>query len=159
MPSHDYEEFIAALNAHGVRYLIIGAHAVAFHARPRATKDLDILLDPTPANARKALAASRDFFGGADLGFTVEDITDPKWIIQLGFAPIRIDLLSKLSGLAGFQAAWKNRVNARFGTASAHYIGLDDLIRSKEAAGRPQDRADVRVLYRAGARSPRKDRT
>lgn len=63
MASQDYEEFIAALNAHGVRHLIIGAHAVAFHARPRATKDLDILLDPTPDNAHKVLAALRDFFG------------------------------------------------------------------------------------------------
>ena len=64
MPSQDYEEFIAALNDHGVRYLVIGAHAVAFHARPRATKDLDILLDPTPGNAGRALAALRDFLGG-----------------------------------------------------------------------------------------------
>ena len=75
MASRDYEEFIAALNDHGVRYLIIGAHAVAFHARPRATKDLDILLDPTPANARRALAALRDFFGGADLGLRLSEST------------------------------------------------------------------------------------
>ena len=149
MASRDYEEFIAALNDHGVRYLIIGAHAVAFHARPRATKDLDILLDPTPANARRALAALRDFFGGADLGYTVPDLTDPKWIIQLGVAPVRIDLLSQLPGCPSFQAAWKNRVEARFGTVTAYYLGLDDLIRAKEAAGRAQDRADARVLQRA----------
>jgi hypothetical protein len=68
MAYRDYEEFIAALNAHGVRYLVVGAHAVAFHARPRATKDLDVLVDPTAANARKVLAALRDFFGGAELG-------------------------------------------------------------------------------------------
>ena len=148
MASHDYEEFIAALNAHGVRYLVIGAHAVAFHARPRATKDLDILLEPTPANARKALAALRDFFGGAALGYTVEDLVDPRWIVQLGIAPIRIDLLSGIPGFADFKAAWQKRVDARFGAVDAHYIGLDDLIRAKEAAGRPQDRADVHVLYR-----------
>ncbi len=98
MPSPDYEEFIAALNAHGVRYLVVGAHAVAFHARPRATKDLDILLEPSPENAWRALAALRDFFGGADLGYTVEDLTDPRWIIQLGVAPIRIDLLAEIPG-------------------------------------------------------------
>lgn len=91
MPSQDYEEFIAALNAHGVRYLLAGAHAVAFHARPRATKDLDILIEPTVANARHALAALRDFFGGADLGYMVEDLTAPEWIIQIGVAPVRID--------------------------------------------------------------------
>ena len=80
MPFRDYEEFIAALNDHEVRYLVIGAHAVAFHARPRATKDLDLFLEPTPANARRVLSALRDFFGGADLGYTVEDFTDPRWV-------------------------------------------------------------------------------
>lgn len=149
MPSQDYEEFIAALNAHGVRYLVIGAHAVAFHARPRATKDLDVLLEPTAANARRALAALREFFGGADLGYTVEDLIDPQWIVQLGVAPVRIDLLSEIPGFPSFEAAWQNRVDAQFGTVSVHYLGLDDLLRAKEAAGRPQDRADVRVLQRA----------
>jgi predicted nucleotidyltransferase len=148
MPSQDYEEFIAVLNAHGVRYLVIGAHAVAFHARPRATKDLDILLEPTVKNARRALAALREFFGGVDLGYTVEDVIDPQWIVQLGVAPVRIDLLSEIPGVADFEAAWKNRAEAQFGTVSSHYLGLDDLLRAKEAAGRPQDRADVRVLQR-----------
>ena len=105
MPSQDYEEFIAALNAHGVRYLIIGAHAVAFHARPRATKDFDLFLEATPANARRTLTALRDFFGGTDLGYTVADLTDPRWIIQLGIAPIRIDLLSEMPGCTSFAAA------------------------------------------------------
>jgi len=76
MPFRDYEEFIAALNAHGVRYLVVGAHAVALHARPRATKDLDVLIDPTPANARKALNALRAFFSGADLGYSIDDLMD-----------------------------------------------------------------------------------
>src|SRR3990172_11244958 len=100
MASPDYEEFIAALNENGVRYLVVGAHAVAFHARPRATKDLDILLDPTPTNARNVLAALREFFGGADLGYKVEDLTAPDWIIQLGVAPVRIDLLPEKIGRA-----------------------------------------------------------
>jgi len=148
----DYEEFIAALNAQGVRYLVIGAHAVAFHARPRATKDLDILLERTPANARKTLAALREFFGGADLGYTVEDLMAPDWIIQLGVAPVRIDLQTEISGCTNFTEAWKNRVDAHFGSIPTHYLGLDDLIRSKEATGRLQDRADVRILRRAKSR-------
>jgi len=151
MPSRDYEEFIAALNDHGVRYLLIGAHAVAFHARPRATKDLDILLDPATANAQKALAAMRAFFGGADLGYTIEDLTNPRWIIQLGVAPVRIDLHSQVTGIESFDVAWKNRVDAHFGSVPARYLGLEDLVRAKEAIGRPQDRADVRVLRRAKA--------
>jgi predicted nucleotidyltransferase len=148
MASHDYEEFIAALNAHGARYLIVGAHAVAFHARPRATKDLDILLESTADNARKVLAALREFFGGADLGYTVEDLTAPDWIIQLGVAPVRIDLLTDILGFSRFEDAWKNRVVGRFGSVATNYLGLEDLIRAKEAADRLQDRADVRVLRR-----------
>lgn len=115
MASRDYEEFIAAFNAHGVRYLVVGAHAVALHARPRATRDLDILIDPTPANARRVLAALRDFFAGAELGYSVEDILDPGWILQLGVAPVRIDLIAGIPGLKSFGAAWKNRVDRRFG--------------------------------------------
>ena len=87
MPSQDYEEFIAALNAHGMRCRVEGANVVAFHARPRATKDLDILIEPTAANARRTLTALRNFFGGADLGYTVEDLINPRWIVQLGIAP------------------------------------------------------------------------
>jgi hypothetical protein len=151
MASQDYEEFIAVFNAHGVRYLVIGAHAVAFHARPRATKDLDILVDPTPENARKVLAALREFFGGADLNFTVEDVMDPDCIIQLGIAPVRIDLLSAIPGCPDFSAAWGRRAEARFGDVPTGYLGLTDLIRNKESADRPQDRADTVVLRRAVA--------
>jgi len=155
MPSNDYEEFIAALNARGVRYLVIGAHAVAFHARPRATKDLDILIDPTPANAIKVLAALRDFFGGADLGYSIGDITNPEFIVQLGVAPVRIDLLAGIPGFSTFEHAWKSREDARFGSVPTHYLGLDDLIQAKKAAGRLQDRADARVLQQAKDRSQR----
>jgi hypothetical protein len=149
MAYRDYEEFIAVLNAHGVRYLLVGAHAVAFHARPRATKDLDVLIDPTPANARRVLSALREFFGGVELGYSEEDVTDPRWIIQLGVAPVRIDLMSEIPGSRSFDAAWRNRVDASFGGVPAHYIGLDELIAVKGAVDRPQDRADLRILERA----------
>jgi len=152
MPFQDYEEFIAALNKHGVRYLIIGAHAVAFHARPRATKDLDILVDPTPANARRIQKALRDFFGGVDTGYTMEELIDPRCIIQLGVAPIRIDLMPDVLGCPDFSAAWKKRITSRFGNIKAHYPGLDDLITMKEASRRPQDLADIRPLKRARKR-------
>ncbi len=90
MTSRDYEEFIGALNARRVRYLVVGAHAGAFHARPRATKDLDLLQDPAPANARRALAALKDFFHGAELGYTPAYLADPDSVIQLGLASARI---------------------------------------------------------------------
>jgi len=149
MASRDYEEFIAVLNEHGVRYLIVGAHAVALHARPRATKDLDILIDPEQSNARKALVALRAFFDGQDLGYTAEDLSDPDWVLQLGIAPVRIDLLSAIEGIESFESAWSGREDARFGATPAHYLGLDDLIRAKEATDRDHDRADVRALRRA----------
>ncbi len=155
MASRDYEEFIAAFNAHGVRYLVVGAHAVALHARPRATRDLDILVDPTPPNARRVLVALRDFFAGADLGYTVEDIVDPGWILQLGVAPVRIDLIAAIPGLKSFGAAWKDRVEGRFGSEPTHYLGLEDLVNAKRATSRPQDRADLEILERARAAAGR----
>ena len=97
MPFPDYEEFIAALNEHHVKYLIVGAHAVAYHGRPRATKDFDVLIDPTPDNARRTLAAL-EMFLGAETGYTVEDLLDPEIVIQLGVGPVRIDLLSDAVG-------------------------------------------------------------
>ncbi|HSL82599.1 MAG TPA: nucleotidyltransferase [Thermoanaerobaculia bacterium] len=153
MRYRDFEEFLASCNALGVRYLVVGAHAVAFHARPRATKDLDVYVDPTPENAERLLAAMREFFGGADLGFTVEDVTELDTILQLGVAPVRIDLLSSLSGIESFERAWQQRADAPYGSVDTHYLSLDDLIDAKRSAGRDQDRADLKHLERAkGAR-------
>jgi predicted nucleotidyltransferase len=145
--SRDYEEFIESFNRRGVRYLIVGAHAVAFHARPRATKDLDLFLEPTRENAEQALAAIREFLG-TDLGIRIEDLTTPGRIIQLGVAPSRIDLLSRVSGI-DFESAWDHRLEADFGDVPAYYLSLDDLVRAKESAGRDQDKADLRALRRA----------
>jgi len=148
MRFRDYEEFIGALNEQGARYLIVGAHAVAFHARPRATKDFDILIDPTPANARKVLAALKTFLG-TDLGYTPDELCESDSFIQLGVAPVRIDLMSNIKGCPDFPTVWKRRVEAPYGSIATFYLGLDDLIDAKVAADRAQDRADVRVLNRA----------
>ncbi|MEW6356737.1 MAG: nucleotidyltransferase [Planctomycetota bacterium] len=152
MAPSDYEEFLESLNANGVRYLIVGAHAVAHHARPRATKDLDIFHDGSPDAARRILTAIKEFFGGADLGFSVDDLTDPNVIVQLGVAPVRIDLLSSLSGVPDFEEAWNRRADAKYAHVETQYLSLDDLIRSKEAAGRAQDKADLRSLKKAKLR-------
>ena len=158
MPFPDYVEFIACLNRHGAKYLIIGAQALAYHARPRATKDLDILVDPTATNARTVLAALHEFFN-ADTGYEIEDLTTRGNIIQLGVAPVRIDLMTAIAGIPLFDKAWNRRVKGVFGPERAHFISLEDLIRAKKAANRLQDRADVRVLQKAkakGTRSPSK---
>lgn len=150
MKSRDYEEFLEFLNHNGARYLIAGAHAVAFHARPRATKDLDLFIEPSRDNAERVLTAIRQFLG-TDLGIRVEDLSTPGQIVQLGVAPSRIDLLSRLAGIPGFNSAWERRVEAAFGDIPAHYLSLDDLIEAKESAGRDQDKADLKALRRAGA--------
>ena len=151
----DFEEFIASLNAHGVKYLIVGGHAFAFHARPRATKDLDVFLQRTPANAQRVLKALTAFFGGAKLGYKVKDLLNPRLILQLGVAPVRIDLLNSLPGCSRFEAAWANRVIAKFGNETAFYLCREDLIEAKQAAGRPQDLADLDVLERLSQKGRR----
>jgi len=153
MAHRDYEEFLERLDANRVNYLIVGAHAVAHHARPRATKDIDIFHDGSPDSARRILKAIREFFGGADLGFSVDDLVDPDIIVQLGVAPVRIDLLSSLSGITSFREAWLNRVDAKYGVVDSHYLSLDDLIRAKQASGRVQDSADLRSLRKAKGRN------
>jgi hypothetical protein len=148
MASRDYEEFIVALNAHGVRYLIVGAHALAHHGHVRATKDLDIYLLPSRENAERVLAALHDFFGASDLGYTVDDFASPDWIVQLGVAPVRIDLLLKLTDRDEPDKLWERRIHGVLGETPAFYLSREDLIRAKEAANRPQDRADLRRLKR-----------
>ena len=95
--SSDSRELIALLNSHGVEYLIVGAHSLAFHARPRFTGDLDILVRPTAENAAKILAVLNEF-GFADLGVKATDFTTPEQIVQLGRAPNRIGLLTSITG-------------------------------------------------------------
>ncbi len=148
----DYEEFLAELGSHGVRYLVGGAHAVALHARPRATKDLDVFVDRTPANARRTEAAIAAFFGGRVPAYAdAAALLEPDVIIQLGVAPVRIDILSGL-GAVRFRDAWKRRVDARYGRVPAHYLSLDDLIAEKEHWARPQDEVDLRALRAARRR-------
>jgi hypothetical protein len=158
MAHRDYEEFLASLNAHGVRYLVGGAHALAFHARPRATKDLDVFIALTPRNAARLVAAVREFFGGAEPSYvSVENILNSDVIIQLGVAPVRIDLLKRLEVPEGFRGAWRRRVDAKFGRVDAHYLSGEDLVADKRFWDRDQDRIDVQVLLRA-KRAARKRR-
>jgi len=152
MAQRDYEEFFELLNANGVRFLIVGPHAVAFYGRPRATKDIDILHDATEESAFRILKAIRAFFGSHDLGITIDDLCDPGLIVQLGVAPVRIDLMGSISGISSFEDAWLRRTAGRYGEIEVSYISLDDLIRNKEKASREQDKADLKYLRRAKAR-------
>lgn len=158
MAHPDYEELLAAFGARRVRYLIVGAHAVAFHARPRATKDLDLFIEATKANQARLRAALTDFFGGDPPAYAVGDLSNPDEMVQLGVAPVRVDLMFRIAGVARFSEAWRRRVDASFGGVRAHFIGFDDLVAAKKAAARHIDRADLEALDRAAHRTatPRK---
>jgi hypothetical protein len=140
----EWNEFLSVLKRHGVRFLRVGAHAVAAHGRPRFTQDLDVLVDPTPANARRVAAAIRDF------GFA-ETARDWRWfaksyrITMLGRLPHRIDVLTSISGVS-FREAWKHRVQVTSEIGSIAALGLDQLRANKSAAGRPKDLLDLALL-------------
>jgi hypothetical protein len=134
----------ACFAAHRVRYLVVGGHAVAFHGKPRFTKDIDVWLEPTPENARRALAALDDF-GFGSVGLSEQDFTTPGMIVQLGVAPNRIDLLTAIDGVE-FAEAWEGRIDGAFGDQRVSYLGRRELIRNKIASGRAQDLADLEAL-------------
>ena len=140
----DYEEFLKLLNRHRIQYCIVGAYAVAFHARPRYTKDIDILIEVSKDNARKMVQAL-DEFGFGDLELTEEDFLEEGLIIQLGYEPVRIDLLTAISGCT-FKEIWDNKEFGDYGAEKVIFIGKEELIKSKKAAGRTQDAADLELL-------------
>lgn len=141
----DFKELLKLFNKHKVKYCIIGAFALGFHARPRYTKDLDILIEPTVENGRKIVNALKEFgFGGLKLA--AEDFCQEGRFIQLGYEPVRIDLITSVQGL-DFQNIWKHRVKGNYGQQAVFFIGLDELIKSKEIAGRKQDIADLEKLF------------
>lgn len=142
--SSDSRELIALLNSHGVEYLIVGAHSLAFHPRPRFTGDLDILIRPTVENATKIVAVLNEF-GFADLAVSASDFTTPEQIIQLGRAPHRIDLLTSITGV-GIDEAFATKVVAELDRIPVSFLSKTLLIANKRAVGRPQDLADLSEL-------------
>jgi hypothetical protein len=158
--SQIFEEFVASLNEHNVRYLVIGGWAAGFHGYPRFTKDIDVLIDRTDRNAAATRDAIYDFFEGRppEAIDPRDDLMNPEKVLQLGVPPNRIDLLSQVPGIDSFDAAWRRRARGRIGRSEASFAGLDDLLASKRAVGRPQDLADVAMLERRGrhARPARK---
>lgn len=140
----DFIEFIECCDGRDVRFLIVGGYALAAHGHPRATKDLDIWLLIDARNADRVVEALEDF-GMGSLGLNASDFLEPDVVIQLGYAPIRIDLLTSISGV-DFEEAWPNRIVLDVGGIEAGFISVDDLIRNKRATGRPQDLVDVQIL-------------
>ena len=142
--SNDLREFLELLNSRGVEYVIVGAHSLAFHGRPRYTGDLDILIRATPKNAAKIVDLLNEL-GFAHSGFRESDFTEPNQVIQLGRAPNRIDLLSSISGVSTDEA-FGSKVSAELDGIPVFILGKDALIQNKRAVGRPQDLADLDIL-------------
>lgn len=142
--SKDFEEFFELLNGHKARYLIVGGYAFAIHARPRYTEDIDIWIDIESANARHVLEALNDF-GFGDVGISIDDLSSRDKVIQLGYPPLRIDMLTSVSGL-DFSDAWPRRVATNYGRQTVYFVGRDDLIVNKKASGRKKDRNDIDEL-------------
>jgi len=150
----DYSDLLSEFNSAGVRYLVIGAHALAFHAEPRFTKDLDVWVDPAADNAPRVWAALRKF--GAPLkGIAKTEFAVPDMVYQMGVPPNRVDVLTSIAGVR-FPNAWPRRVRVSFGGVPIFVLSRTDLIRNKRACARPQDLLDVKQLLRAAA--PRRRR-
>ena len=139
----DFKELLSILNACKAKFLVVGGYAVGFHAQPRATKDLDILIGPDPQNAKvvyDALAA----FGAPLQGVTPRDLLEPDGFFRMGHAPVMIEILPRIEGVE-FEAAWGRRVEIvidKHTGLTAFLLSREDLITAKLAAGRPQDLAD-----------------
>jgi hypothetical protein len=140
----DYEELLKFFNKHKVKYCIVGAFALAFHAKPRYTKDMDILVEASLENGKKIIAALTDF-GFESLKLSPEDFTEEKQVIQLGYEPVRVDLLTSIDGV-GFASVWKHKVASKYGHQKAYFIGLNELMKNKQSSDRLQDKADLKVL-------------
>lgn len=137
----DLREFIELLNSHGVEYLVVGAHCLAFYGLPRLTGDLDLFVRVSGENARR-LEQVITAFGFASTGLKAKDFLEAGQVIQLGIVPNRVDLLTGIESVA-FDEAWSSRIAGSLEGLPVHFLSKDLFIRNKLAVGRSQDIADA----------------
>jgi hypothetical protein len=148
LTSPDFRELLSILAKHKVRYLVVGGYAVMKYTEPRFTKDLDLWIATDPENAGAVFAALQEF--GAPLkDLTPADFTHPGYFYQMGSPPFRLDIMMSIPGVS-FEPAWANREEAQVEGLIIPFISKADLIETKKASGRDQDRLDVKKLRRAG---------
>ena len=144
MLNKDFREFIESLNSNGVKFIVLGGYALAFHGHPRYTKDLDVWLELSTENAEKTKAALTDFgFSGLDI--STDDLLTEGLVIQLGHPPNRIDLINSPDGI-GFAECWERRVVVELDGLQVPIIDLENFKKNKKASGRPQDLADLDAI-------------
>jgi hypothetical protein len=144
--NQDFIDLLRAFIAADVRFLIVGAYALALHGRPRATGDLDVWVEPTPDNAERVMRALVEF-GAPTAAIDRDDFTRPGVVYQIGVAPGRIDILTELTDLT-FAEAWAGRMRRLFGEVEVDFIGKEAFIRNKRAIGRPKDLGDIEGMER-----------
>lgn len=140
----DFRDLLLVLNESRVEYLIVGGHAVMEYSEPRYTKDLDIWIWAKPDNAVRVFDALGRF-GAPMSDVTPTDFEKEGYVFQIGIAPIRIDILMSIEGIA-FEEAWPNRRPIQLFGAPSWVISKGDLIKNKRASGRPQDLIDADLL-------------
>jgi predicted nucleotidyltransferase len=145
--NQDFKEFIRSLNDNGVKYLVVGGYAVAFHGHPRYTNDLDVWVEVSLKNAERLVKAIRDF-GFDSLGLAVDDFMVADQVIQLGYPPNRIDLIAEVDGIK-FEDCYPSRVKIDIDHVRVEFIDLENLKKNKKASGRHQDLADLENLQSA----------
>jgi predicted nucleotidyltransferase len=152
----DFEDFFAQLNKHVVKYMVVGGYALAFHGKPRHTGDLDIWIDRSENNATKMLKVVKEF-GLISLGLIKDDFLKDGFITQIGYPPLRIDILNTIDGVE-FKEAYTNRQTVEVDGLMISYIGLAEFIKNKQAVGRPRDLSDIKEIQRSdlGTKSRRK---
>jgi len=140
----DLREFIELLNSRRVDYIVVGAHAVAFHGHPRFTGDIDFFVRPSPENAVRLIESIKEF-GFSNLQLSPDDFRRPNTVVQLGSPPNRIDLLTSISGV-DYEEAWSTKATGELDGLRVFFLGLDALLKNKLASGRDQDLVDVNKL-------------
>lgn len=144
MLNRDFKEFVALLNQHEVKYLIVGGYALAVHGHPRYTKDLDVWISADTGNAGNMINALRDF-GFSTLDISEQDLLTPGVVVQLGYPPSRIDILTRAAGV-DFDTCYAAKTVLEINGVTVNFIDVANLIKNKKAVGRLQDLADVEFL-------------
>lgn len=143
----DFRDLLALFNKHGIDYLVVGGYALAVHGAPRYTGDLDVFVMPDPANAGRIMRALAEFgFGSA--GLTPADFEQEGKVVQLGFPPARVDIITSITGVTWEQAR-SGRMEGHFGDLMVYYIGRKEFIANKRALGRYKDLADLEAIGEA----------
>jgi len=146
----DFRDFVCLLNKHEVEYLIVGAYALGYHGVPRATLDFDVYVRPTPENAAKISRALEEF---GFVGLDRRDLAEPGKVVMMGRPPMRIDLLTRISGVS-WETAWANKLSGTYGEEPIFIIGKNELLANKAASGRTKDLADLEALGETAAKKP-----